>query len=172
MKTVLLIISIILIIYLALLVMNLTFIFAFRTNMKNHNNALKIILNSRLDNVKKMYQILTKHKVKVKSELITDLELIDKDTFGNQESQKCEMSKKRLSYLKESALSLANDNPSVLKDDEYQALVDTIKQLETIYRSTVIMYNADVLGYNYWIRFLPWRYLFLLFKIKEKSVIS
>ena len=84
----------------------------------------------------------------------------------------CDEIKKKLSYINNELTASCEENEEVKNNDEYILIKENIKQLDSVYRSNVIMYNADVLGYNYWIRFLPFRYLWLLFRLKLKDFIS
>ena len=67
---------------------------------------------------------------------------------------------------------ISNDHPELNSDMEFVQNKNNVNELDVQYRNNVIMYNADVLGYNYWIRFLPCRFIFQMFKIKKKEIIS
>ena len=83
-----------------------------------------------------------------------------------------EKSKNTLSYLRDELMFAANQHPELKDDFEFNQVKKNINDTDIQYRSTVAMYNADVLGYNYWINFLPAKYIKHIFKLKEKQMIS
>ena len=160
-------------IYLSLLIVNIIFIISFYVIMNKHNRAFKIILKSKLDSIKELAK---------KMSAVWGMEINNEYTHLLDESQNmlnekdflkdCDTVKKNLSYINNDLSSMCEENEEVKNDDEYILIEENIKQLDSVYRTNVIMYNADVLGYNYWIRFLPFRYLWLLFRLKLKDFIS
>ena len=159
--------------YVLLLITNTIFVISFYIIMNKHNRAIKIILKSKLDSLKELIKQMTNNwGIEIKNEnmhLLDESErmLDEKDFIKN-----CDEIKKNLSYINNELTILCDENESINNCDEYILIKENIKQLDSVYRSNVIMYNADVLGYNYWIRFLPFRYLWLLFRLKIKDLIS
>ena len=47
-----------------------------------------------------------------------------------------------------------------------------VEEAEKLYRQHVVLYNADVLGYNFWISFFLTRYIYKILKRKTKDIIS
>ena len=159
--------------YVLLLVTNTIFVISFYIIMNKHNRAIKIILKSKLDSLKELVKNMTNNwEMEVNSD---DIHLLDDSQRMLDEKEfikECDNIKKNLSYINNELTSKCEENESVINSDEYILIKENIKQLDSVYRSNVIMYNADVLGYNYWIRFLPFRYLWLLFRLKIKDLIS
>ena len=159
--------------YVLLLIANTTFVISFYIIMNKHNRAIKIILKSKLDSLKELIKKMTNNwGMEINNE---DMHLLDESQTMLDEKdfiKDCDEIKKNLSYINNELNSLCEENESIKNDDEYILIKENIKQLDSVYRSNVIMYNADVLGYNYWIRFLPFRYLWLLFRFKIKDLIS
>ncbi len=158
--------------YLLLFIINLIFVGVFSFIMKKHNRGIAINLSSLYDSLNYLLSLLKEHNVENIEELEQKLVSLNVKSFEDQNSQECQNSKKELTYIRTSLIAIAEQNKEVVNDERYISLKETIDQLMTVYRSDVIMYNADVLGYNYWIRFLPFRYVFLLFKVKTKDIIS
>ena len=59
---------------------------------------------------------------------------------------------------------VVNQHPDLTNDPEFVQVKNNIIESDSIYRNNVTMYNADVLGYNYWIRFFPCKFIFKLFR--------
>ncbi len=172
MRVVLIVLASILGAYLLLFIINLIFVGAFSSIMKKHNKSLSINLSSLYDSLNSLVNLLKEYNIKNTEELEEKLRNIDVKSFQDQSSEECQTNKKDLTYIRTALVALAEENKDLVKDERYISLKETIEQLVAVYRSDVIMYNADVLGYNYWIRFLPFRYVFLLCKTKTKDIIS
>lgn len=92
--------------------------------------------------------------------------------FSEPSSENFDKSKNSLSYLKDEVMFIANQNPDLNSSLDFVQAKNNVLDSDAKYRSNVVMYNADVLGYNYWIRFLPCRFVFKMFKVKKKQIIS
>ena len=56
---------------------------------------------------------------------------------------------------------LSGKNVWATKTEEYEALSESARELETNFRQSVMGYNTDLLGYNYWVKiplshWIPW----------------
>ena len=159
-------------VYLLLIITNIIFVVSFYIIMKKHDKGINIILKSKFDNLKSLVSLLKEHEIIFDEEAELLLKEIDALLLKEFKVNECESIKKKLSYLSSLVYSKIEEREDIKKLDEFELLNDNITQLDSVYRSNVIMYNADVLGYNYWVRFLPCRYLWLLFRFKEKDLIS
>ena len=172
MKPWLLAIIIVVGVYLLLIITNIIFVVSFYVIMKKHDKGINIILKSKYDSLKSLISLLKNNDVSLTDEIENLSKEINDILFKKFEVTECENIKKKLSYLSSLLYAIIEDREDIKSLDEYEILNDNITQLDSVYRSNVIMYNADVLGYNYWVRFLPCRYLWLLFRFKEKDLIS
>ena len=159
--------------YLLILVVNVIFVLSFYSIMKKHDRAIQIILKTKYDSLKDLIKKMdenwdievdteTKHLLDEAGKLLNDKEFI----------KHCDDIKKKLSYINSQLSALCEEDERVVADNDYILIKENVSQLDNVYRSNVIMFNADVLGFNYWVRFLPFRYLWLLFRIKLKDFIS
>ena len=160
-------------IYLLLVITNIIFVLSFFTIMKKHEKAIRIILKSKYDSLNNLVKLLkTKWNLEVDIENIHLLDEVAKVLQRKDFILDCDETKKKLSYIKTNLSSFCDENEEVKNSDDYILIIESVEQLDSVYRSNVIMYNADVLGYNYWVRFLPFRYFWLLIRIKQKGFIS
>ena len=97
---------------------------------------------------------------------------IQTESFNNQELPACLEARNDLTYLRNELVMLTNSSEALSKNLELKRAKDAIVEMDANYRTLVAMYNADVLGYNYWINFLPAKYIKYIFKLKEKQIIS
>lgn len=158
--------------WLLALIVNLIFVFSFSSIFKKHKKAIPVILFTKYDNLKTIINIYQQSGVAVDNKCIALLEDISLNDFSEPGSQQFEKSKNTLSYIKDELMFIASEHPDLNGDDEFNQAKRNITDSETLYRMTVMMYNADALGYNYWIRFLPCRFIFKIFRVKEKKTIS
>ena len=171
-QIILLIISIIIVLYIILFVTNIVFIFSFKSILRKHNKSLSVILNTKYDNLKRLVLILEKHQVELDKDLVDKLNSLNPKDFAKQYTKECKEARDVLSQLRNNITYISTLYPNLEKHNEFQLAKDNVIELDDVYRINIAMYNADVLGYNYWIRFLPFRYVFLLFKLKKKDLIS
>ncbi len=151
---------------------DVTFILSFRSIFKKHNAALGLMLHVKYDNTKKLIDCLNKNQVNVPYRYIEVVNRIKTESFANQESQDCLNARNDLTYLRNELVLLTNSNEALSKNMELKRAKDAIVEMDSNYRKLIAMYNADVLGYNYWINFLPAKYIKYIFKLKEKQIIS
>ena len=159
-------------IWLLLLIVNLIFVSSFSSIFKKHKKAIPVILYTKADNLKLIISILDQSGIDVDNRYVALINDISFEDFVEPGSQQFEKSKNTLTYLKDELAYIASTHPELEGDEEYMQAKRNIVDCDTQYRNTVMMYNADVLGYNYWIRFLPCRFVFKMFKVKKKTPIS
>lgn len=64
-------------------------------------------------------------------------------------------------------LSLLEENKTTLEQSN-----NILSELSDIYRKDIAYYNSVVGAYNYWINILPYKWVFKLFRFKNKTIIS
>lgn len=170
-NTLLTIITIVGAIMVLLLIVDLGLIGTFRAILKRHNKAMNVMLMTKYDNIKKIIDILDEIGSSLDVRLKKTFTSIDPKLFASQDTIQCKQARDKLTYLQSEIFFLSRKNTFVENNDKFTVAKNNITETDVVYRNTVAMYNADVLGYNYWIRFLPYRWLFLMFKIKEKELI-
>lgn len=154
-----------------LLIVDLILVSMFRTILSRHNKAMDVILMTKYDNIKKVIAVLQDANIKIDEKIINTLGAIEPITFKEQDTPQCKQAREELTYLRSEIFYLFRKNPTLENNEQFVIAKNNILEMDVVYRNTVAMYNADVLGYNYWVRFLPYRWLFLLFKVKEKEII-
>ena len=170
-EIVILTILIIAALYLLLVITDLIFVFTFNSILKKHNKSLSVILNTKYDNLKKILLIFEKLNIKINENILANFNKIKLSDLNKQYTASCKTARDTLSILRNEVLFVASNNPVLEKHNEFLMAKENILELDDVYRVNIAMYNADILGYNYWVRFLPCRYIFLLAKIKTKELI-
>lgn len=157
--------------YILTIIVDLLFVLSFKRIMKRHNRALCVLYTSKLDNIRSVSELLFKRKLSVSLEYKDILAKLDSNDFANQSDDKCAIAKKQLTYLHQELFFVFNQNPSLEEEPIFSLHKNNIDEIDRDLRMNSIAYNSDVLGYNYWIRFLPCRYWFLLFKVRQEETI-
>ena len=167
-----LIVGIVVGLYILLVATGATFILVFRSIFKKHNTALGIMLRTKYDNINKLVEVLNKNNVNVPFKYIEMINGVNPNSLINQETEECKKARNDLAYLRNELVFLISSDVKLTKNMEIIRAKDAITEMDANYRTLVAMYNADVLGYNYWINFLPTKYIRYIFRLKEKQIIS
>lgn len=158
-------------VYFLIVICDLIFVFSFKNILKKHDKSLSIVLAVKYENIKKLFEIMNNLNVKIDQNVLDDLYSIDVSLFENQASETCKFAREKLSKLRDIAMFIASNNATLIKHNEFIVAKQNVLENDEVYRVKLAMYNADVLGYNYWIKFLPTRFIFKILKVKEKDLI-
>ena len=158
--------------WLLLFFVDLIFVLGFFRIFKKHKKAITVVLYTKLENMRKLFSVMKQSGIKIDDRLVKVLNEVNENDFADPSSAEFDKSKNALSYLKDEIMFLANQNPDLNSNIDFIQAKNNISESDLIYRNNVTMYNADVLGYNYWISFVPCGFVFKLFKLKKKQIIS
>ena len=159
------------IIYLLILIVDISFVASFSSIMKHHAHDLTVILTNKKDNLVKLADFLAAKGVKLDKKKVDILNSFDIKRIESHDGENAKLARKELTSLNEYFLSVCDAGDFSDKHGEYQKIVENINELEKVYRDHLMMYNADVLGYNFWIAFWPTRFIYLILKFKRKETI-
>lgn len=171
-KITLIVVGSIIAVWLLLLIVDLIFVGSYLAIFKKHKKAMVVILFTKLENMKKIFLVMKQSGVDIDAKLVASLNEVKEEDFQEPASEACEKSKNALSYLKDEIMFIANQNLDLNENSEFVTAKNNILESDTLFRTNVMMYNADVLGYNYWIRFFPCRFIFKMFRVKKLETIS
>lgn len=158
--------------WLLLFFVDLIFVLGFFRIFKKHKKAITVVLYTKLENMRKLFSVMKQSGIKIEDRLVKVLNEVNENDFADPSSAEFDKSKNALSYLKDEIMFLANQYPDLNSNIDFIQAKNNISESDLIYRNNVTMYNADVLGYNYWISFVPCGFVFKLFKLKKKQIIS
>lgn len=158
--------------YLLIVIIDISFLLSFRTMLSKHITAFEIVLRTKYDNLKKLLRIMVQYDAKAVEKYIVEIDKIDMDHLAKPHTAEGEKVRNALSYIKEEAMSLLNNNEVFAKHEEIILSKQHILELDKSYYFQIMNYNADIIGYNYWLNFLPTRYIYKILKIKPKDIIA
>ena len=158
--------------YAVFLVVDIIFVVSFRSIMSHHDRDLFLILTNKKDNLDKLVALLNKHNVKLDKKQSDALANFDLSLFEHQDGEEAKKARELLTSISEYFLYVARDNEKVTDDAEFELISGNVDESEKLYRQHVVLYNADVLGYNFWISFFPTRFIYIILKFKAKDIIN
>lgn len=157
--------------YLFLCLIGFIFTCSFKSILKKHTKAITIVLYNKYDLLKKLLNLLNKNKIEIDQKYVDILNNINPQNFKIIEGEEAIKVRNNLCFVRDEIFFVEGNNEILLKHNLFQEWKNNIIETDKNYRNLVIMYNADVLGYNYWINFLPYRLFTKLFKIKSKELL-
>ena len=158
--------------YLVFVLLDVIFVISFSSILSQHDHDLSLILTNKKDNIDKLAALLNKHGVKLDKKKLEELSNFDLKKIEHQDGEEAKNARELLTSLSEYFLYVARDNEKVSSDPEFFEIANNIDEQEKIYRQHLVLYNADVLGYNFWISFFLTRYIYKILKRKTKDIIS
>lgn len=162
----------ILALYLLAVIFDIIFVISFSSILSRHEHDLFLTLTNKKDNLDRLLALLNKHSIKLDKKTIEPLEKFDLKTIEHQDGEEAKNVREQLTLISEYLLLTSRSNKVVADSDEFIELNASIDEIEKVYRQHVLLYNADVLGYNFWISFVPTAYIYKILRKKKKDIIS
>ena len=157
------------IIYVLIVIVTVSFVWSFASILSHHNHDLTVILTNKRDNLIKLASLLSGAGIKLDKKILEGLHNFDLKRIENQDGEDAKNAREELTSFSEYLLSIDTINTNLNNQEEYIKTLENINELESVYRHHLLMYNADVLGYNFWINFFPTRFIFKIFRFKSKD---
>ena len=157
------------IVYLIILIVDVTFVISFSSIMKHHAHDLTVILTNKRDNLVKLVEFLNGSGTKLDKKKVDKLLGFDTKRLEITDDPDSKEARSELTSLNDYFLSIYEQNDIKDENGECQKIISNIYELEKVYRHHLMMYNADVLGYNFWIDFFPTRFIYHILRIKSKE---
>ena len=158
-----------LIVFILLVIVDVSFVCSFSSIMKHHAHDLTVLLTNKRDNLVHLAELLAKSGVKLEKKKVEALNNFDLKRIEKQDGEDAKTAREELTSLNEYLLSICEENDIKNNDSEVQKVLANIMEIEKVYRHHLMMYNADVLGYNFWISFFPTRFIYIILKFKPKE---
>ena len=158
--------------YLLIIVVSVSFVASFSSIMKHHTHDLTVILTNKRDNLVKLADLLLLKGVKLDKKKVEDLGAFDLKRIETHDGEDAKQARDELTSYNEYFLAVYDQCNINDEQGECQKVIENIYELEKVYRHHLMMYNADVLGYNFWIAFFPTRFIYKIFRLKSKENIQ
>ena len=155
--------------YLLLVIVDVTFVISFSSIMKHHAHDLTVILTNKRDNLAKLAENMVSHGLKIDKKKVEAILNFDTKRLEIRDDEESKAARAELTSLTEYFLAICEQNSDKDREGECVKIVDNIYELEKVYSQHLMMYNADVLGYNFWIEFFPTAFIYIILKFKKKE---
>ena len=137
--------------------------------MKHHSHDLTVILTNKRDNLVRLVSVLNTNNIKLDKKKVEALQNFDVKRIEKQDGEEAKDGRNELTSISDYLLAICSQSEIKQSFDEYQQVLAYISELENVYRHHLMMYNADVLGYNFWISFFPTRFIYKILRLKPKE---
>lgn len=158
--------------YLLAVIFDIIFVASFSSILSRHEHDLYLTLTNKKDNLDRLLTLLNKNGVKLDKKTIEPLEKFDLKSIEHQDGEEARVAREQLTLISEYLLLTSRSDKKISESDEFMEINASIDEIEKVYRQHVLLYNADVLGYNFWITFVPTAYIYKILKKKKKDIIS
>ena len=154
------------------IIINLIFYFVFLRRIKKFDVGIALTLDCRFQLSLELVELYEKKGIAIDEDLMRHIDVFDREVLIHNKCENNIQLKRELYYISSTLISIGEQNPEVAQDDSFIHITNSINELDKIYRSSVISYNTEVLGYNYWLNFPTLKLIFKLAKKKDRQLIS
>ena len=125
----------------------------------------------KLDILKNAQEVILANELKITEKFAHRLRYLDSEDFFEAQTEDFTKATEELSMVEKEIGGILFSSRKLAKNDEVELIRSLLKDINESLKTSTMAYNADVLGYNYWIRFTPCKFIFILFKTKLKKTI-
>ena len=158
-------------VYLLLLIMAVVFSLIFARHLRKDTKGLMVIITTKYGYLKRVYEIAEKIAGDLEPEIKEALNYFNLINLQDPTSNACRETVNKLTFLRNEMDFLPRKDVIYTKHEEFLRAKSSVEEMDVVYQRAITNYNNDISGYNYWIRFLPVRFIFLMFRIKTKDII-
>ncbi len=158
-------------VYLLLLVVNIVFVISFSNMMRRDNRGIRVSLSAKLDILRKAQEVILANDIKITEKCSHSLRYLDSEDFYEAQTEDFTNSTEELAMVEKEIGGILFSSRKLAGNDEVELIKSLLKDINESLKTSIMAYNADVLGYNYWIRFTPCKFVFIIFKTKIKKTI-
>ena len=144
----------------------------FSVKIKFSNNALNVLLHQRHEFALKIILLLEENGIEVSSESKKAIEKLERiDNFQALEKNDRNDRISVFSHQMADFMLTIKANSAKIGEETTNKIIKEFKDLEDDYRQKSSVYNADIIGYNYWINALLVKWISKLFKRRSKDIV-
>lgn len=158
--------------WLLTLIVTMVFALIFKKRLKNDSNAINLLLVQRFESMKDFITLCNNYNVELPKDDVKNIELLERIS-DFQKLTKEDRDNRVLTFMHSAynIVSICNHSKKVSQDELYAGKMVEFNDIEDTYRQKTALYNADILGFNYWVGVLPVKFIFLIFKLKKRDLI-
>lgn len=135
-------------------------------------DAIDVLLAQKYEVLRLVGKLFKKYKVVLPSEFEEDLAPHFDERLKEVTGTERTTIRSYLLKATQAVLFYGEQSKKLASDSEFIGLKKPLVEVDDDYRKAVANYNADVLGYNYWIQVFLWRWVARLARFHPKDVIA
>ena len=144
---------------------------SYRSKMRKDNRAIRVAMSTKLDILRKCQAVMESNKIKMSDECYKKLRYLDTEDFLQVQTEDFDNSRADLNFVENEIRGYVTTKRKLLKNDEAEILRLLLNDINDSLKTSIVAYNSDVLGYNYWVKYPLYRLIFKLFKAKPFKLI-
>ena len=158
-------------IFVLLLLTAIVFSSIFARHLRRDKKGLMVIVTTKYGYLKRVYEIAEKIGGELEPDIKEALNYFNLINLQDPTSNACRETINKLTFLRNEMDFLQRKDVIYTKHEEFLRAKSSVEEMDVVYQRAITNYNNDISGYNYWIRFMPVRFIFLMFRIKTKDII-
>ena len=143
-----------------------TIVGSYRRQIKKDNRGVRVAMSTKLDILRKCQAVMEANKIKMSDECYIKLRYLDTEDFLQVQTEDFDKSRADLNFVENEIRGYVTTKRKLLKNEEAEILRLLLQDINESLKTSINAYNTDVLGYNYWVKFPLYRFIFLIFKAK------
>lgn len=169
-KIILIVFSSLLFVWLLIILMTLIILQIYKSKLNHMRMGLNIILAQKYDVAVVLAKFLLSNDIVLPEDIMLEFNLDEKPNFNYFNTFERKSIGKRINDIVDTLVLISHENN--LDDNlRYITLKGSIDDIEKQQKHNILNYNNKVNGYNYWVKFIPFRLISKIFKIKLKNEI-
>lgn len=135
-------------------------------------DAVDVLLAQKYEVLRLVGKLFKKHNVALPSEFEEELAPHFDERLKEVTGTERTTIRSYLLKATQAVLYYGEQDKALAANPDYISLKKPLTEVDKDYRKAVNIYNADVLGYNYWINVFAWRWVAKAAKMKKKDVMA
>lgn len=168
-QIILLVLVLLLFVYVGALLVILTNAFNFNSRLRKRRQAIAVLLSEKKEVLLAWSELFREEGYRFEKEDEEAVEEAKQLDFKFVSPKQTEEDSSTLKELQRRLTFLSSDMDWDGSEKDYEDYVSTLHDLETNYRQSSAIYNADVNAYNYWISIPGFRWLLWLVGFRKKK---
>lgn len=144
----------------------------FLKRIESQLNAVDVLLAQKYDVLRLVGKLFKKFKVALPAEFEDELAPHFDERLKEVTGTERTTIRSYLLKATQAVLYYGEQDKRLAANSEFINLKKPLAEIDKDYRKAVAIYNADVLGYNYWINVFVWRWVSKAAKMKSKDVMA
>jgi len=137
--------------------------------IKRRQHAINVLLAQKYDLLVTLGKYMEQNGAFLPDNIKQALDIQDYNSLKTINTQE-RLSVKTLLMKTVNTMYFIAEEHGMRNSERYMTLKQTLNEIDEQHRKDIAFYNADVSAYNYWVKFIPFRPISFIFRIKIKEI--